>query len=228
MSYPYRKLGLSTKRGLPFWARWFPILQHKHRSAYLSQSGWYESVKQGMAVDEQGQPIPWYTYPFLDFIRPHLYKDGAQWRVYEYGCGHSTLWWAKHAKHVDAQEHDAKWRLHIQNILDDNKKLSGTTYDVDASNKETYAQAIDAPQEKFHIIVIDSKNRNTCAKVAPNFLTDDGVIIWDDSERVSNKQGLKHLHKIGFKSLHFIGIGPIHAQPSRTTLFYRPQNIFDI
>lgn len=215
--YPYRKLGQKISRGLPWWARLWPLLQHRHASSYLTQTGWHASIKAGKAIAPNGDPLPWYTYPAIDFLRPYLQKQGRNWRVYEYGCGQSTLYWAQHCQSVVAQEHDDKWRAEIQKQLPDNASI----LPADASDKELYANTISKAGELFDIIVIDSKCRNTCAKIAPNYLTDNGIIIWDDSERVSNKQGLKHLQKIGFKPLHFVGLGPLHAQPSRTTIFYR-------
>lgn len=222
--YSYRKLGQKISRGLPFWARWWPLLQHAHGSSYLSQTGWHTSVRAGKAITPEGAPLPWYTYPVIDFLRPHLHKNGKKWDVYEYGCGQSTLFWASHCKNVVAQEHDEKWREHMMKVLPDNASILA----ADAVRKEDYAETISQAEQEFDMIVIDAKCRNTCAKIAPDFLTEAGVIIWDDSERVSNKQGLKYLLNQGFKALHFVGLGPLHAQPSRTTIFYRENNIFNI
>ncbi len=223
--YPYRKIGQKIERGLPFWARWWPLLQHRHDSSYLSQAGWFSSIKAGKAVTPTGAPLPWYTYPSIDYLRPHLLSEHAKnWNVFEYGCGQSTHYWATHCAHVHALEHDAKWRAYLTPSLPQNVTLLS----ADAANKITYAAAILEPNIKFDIIIIDAKNRNSCAKKAPEALTEAGVIIWDDSERVSNKQGLKQLLKNGFKALHFTGLGPLHAQPSRTTIFYRQNNIFNL
>lgn len=222
--YPYRKIGQKIERGLPFWAKWWPLLQHRHASSYLSQAGWHASIKAGKAITPTGAPLPWYTYPTIDFLRPHLQQNGKNWTVFEYGSGQSTHYWAEHCKHVHALEHDANWRAHLTPTLPANVNLLS----ADARDKQAYAETISTPNQKFDIIIIDAKNRNTCAKIVPNHLTPDGIIIWDDSERVSNKQGLKFLLKNDFKALHFIGLGPLHAQPSRTTIFYRAKNIFNI
>ena len=57
---------------------------------YLSPVGWLKSCASGEAVDLSG-PVPWYTYPMLKvlpgLIRPHF-------KVFEFGAGNSSLWWA--------------------------------------------------------------------------------------------------------------------------------------
>ena len=37
---------------------------------YLQESGWLNSMEKGEAVDKEGRPIPWITYPALDFLTP--------------------------------------------------------------------------------------------------------------------------------------------------------------
>lgn len=73
---------------------------------YLGANGWQESIRQDSPVDESGDPIPWITYPALSvlnhIVRPHH-------RIFEYGCGHSSLWWAARAGTVISVDHDAAW-----------------------------------------------------------------------------------------------------------------------
>lgn len=73
---------------------------------YLSSYGWQSSNKTGQPIDEAGNPIPWITYPALTVLRsvvkPHH-------RVFEYGCGNGSLWWANQAKSVVAVEHNSAW-----------------------------------------------------------------------------------------------------------------------
>src|SRR5688572_10403591 len=51
-----------------------------------------------------GQPIPWYTYPAIEFIRQ---LDFSQSTVFEYGSGNSTMFWAASAARVISVEEDA-------------------------------------------------------------------------------------------------------------------------
>src|SRR5437588_4831670 len=49
------------------------------------------------AVDKNGEPIPSYTYPAIDFLFQRNFEDKL---ILEFGSGQSTLWWASRAKFV--------------------------------------------------------------------------------------------------------------------------------
>ena len=54
-------------------------------------------------IDENGEPLPWYTYPAIEYLTG---LDFTQKTVFEFGCGNSTLYWSVRAKQVTAVEHD--------------------------------------------------------------------------------------------------------------------------
>jgi len=59
---------------------------------------------------------------------------------------------------------------------------------------------------------------------ASNFLTDEGVIILDDSKRNEYDRGIIHLMNKGFKKIDFGGIPPGTFIKKFTTVFYRTKN----
>src|SRR5262245_61229785 len=58
------------------------------------------------AVDRLGKPLPWYTYPCIQFLENQSFVGQ---RVLEFGAGQSTLWWAERAVSVTAFENDREW-----------------------------------------------------------------------------------------------------------------------
>lgn len=54
------------------------------RSGPLFEDGWFRSYREKSAVDANGDPIPWITYPALDFIRKRVTRDLT---VFEFGSG---------------------------------------------------------------------------------------------------------------------------------------------
>src|SRR5690554_2742040 len=60
----------------------------------------------GRPVDAAGLPIPWYTYPAIEYLSALDFRNCA---VLEWGCGNSTLFWAARAKTVLSIENDPKW-----------------------------------------------------------------------------------------------------------------------
>lgn len=87
---------------------------------YLKETGWLESRQKMRSFDKNNNPIPWYTYPFLDFIDPRL---GKKMKIFEYGCGNSTLWWAKSAEEVISCEHNKIWVQEMGNCQKMSKYL---------------------------------------------------------------------------------------------------------
>ena len=72
----------------------------------LVESGWYKSFQSERPVDRNGEPVAWYTYPCSAFLETHL---NPSMRVFEYGAGNSTLWYAERVAQVVAVEHDPEW-----------------------------------------------------------------------------------------------------------------------
>ena len=53
------------------------------RRGFLSQMGWYRTVRQRNCVNAEGKPIPWWSYAFLlflhDRLRPTLTVPSSFW-----------------------------------------------------------------------------------------------------------------------------------------------------
>jgi len=68
--------------------------------SYLTKRGWFQSLD-GVPRNNEG-PVPWITYPAFRQLQ-RMIKPGL--KVFEYGCGASSLWWADHAAEVTSVEH---------------------------------------------------------------------------------------------------------------------------
>ena len=55
------------------------------------------TIDEKVCVDRDNNPIPWYTYPAIEYISQFDYTDKT---VFEFGCGYSSMFWAKRAKKV--------------------------------------------------------------------------------------------------------------------------------
>jgi len=206
---------------LPLIGKFLLLLKLGRKQEYIHQTGWFNSAKTRQSVNKNGQPLAWFTYPFINFITPRLSKNIT---VYEYGSGNGTLWWAKHVKHVTAMEHHQGWAEKISKNAPNNV----TILQADLAPQGNYASAINQSNKKYDIIVVDGRERVNCAINAASALSKKGVIIWDNSEREHYIQGMEELAKNGFKRLDFWGMVAINSTISCTTVFYRPHNILDI
>ncbi len=66
----------------------------------------YQSICKWDCIDKDGNPIPWYTYPAIEYLEN---LDMTDKRVLEWGSGNSSLFWAKRAKEVISIENDKEW-----------------------------------------------------------------------------------------------------------------------
>ena len=96
---------------------------------FLFQYGWLKSWWRGRPVDTAGKPLPWLTYPAIDFLSQFDFSDAT---VFEWGSGFSTLWWAERCKQIVTVESSAKWIAYIQPMLPASVELIETPFDVEA------------------------------------------------------------------------------------------------
>lgn len=143
------------------------------------QSGHFRSSLRGTAVDREGRPIPWYTYPALQFLSGRSFTGR---NILEFGAGNSTLWWAAQGAQVLALEGDEDWFVRLKSQVPTNVSLRK----VSMLSREQCAGEVNdllkAEGQFFDVIVVDGLYREQVAEIAPDWLKPDGAIICDDAE----------------------------------------------
>src|SRR5437762_2857857 len=86
----------------------------------LKDDGWLRSFREERCVDAEGRPLPWLTYPAIEFLAARVRPE---MRVFEYGSGQSTLWWAARVRQVISCEHDPAWAERLRDQLPANVTL---------------------------------------------------------------------------------------------------------
>ena len=195
------------------------LLKFMYRG-YLFDVGWIQSRKSGKSVDKDAKPLPWITYPFIKFIEGRLDKT---MRIFEYGCGNSTLFYAKAVGHVISVEGDAKWFNYVQSLIPKNVTLL-----LEKDDALRYVKSISKFDPSFDIIIVDGRHRVNCIKESVNFLSERGVIVLDNSERPRYRDGIDFILKGGFKRIDFWGMAPLVPNYQCTSLFYRDDNILGV
>lgn len=167
-----------------------------------------ESFKLKQPVDADIQPIPWYTYPALEYIKQLDFSDK---QVFEYGSGNSTIFWSKIAKKVVSIENNPEWYKKTISKVDKNTEIKLIVSDA------LYTQEI-LGYGNFDIIVVDGTCRLECAKAAINRLNPGGMIILDNSDWYVNTA--KFLRESNLIQVDMTGIGPINAYAWTTSFFF--------
>ena len=113
------------------------------------------SIDKQICLDKDDQPLPWYTYPAIEYLRQFDYRDK---KVFEFGVGYSCAFWAQRALNVQAVENDKDWFARWQNELRaDNLRI------LLCLDDENYENALD---DNYDVIAIDGKRRLQCARQA--------------------------------------------------------------
>lgn len=183
----------------------------------LREKGWFQSERRGVPVDYNGEPTPWYTYPMIDFLEPRL---GGTLRVFEYGGGYSTLWYADRVASVVAVEDSKKWAEIVTERLPENGDV------IYQPTRDDYTGEV-REHEAFDIVVIDGAYRTDCIDPALEALSEEGVIIWDDFEWL-DESDYHQLIDEEFSLLPFHGLKALGANYKMTTIFYRDDNCLGI
>lgn len=197
------------------------ILLSMNSNGYLKESGWINSFDKQMPIDTNNNPLPWVTYPFIDFISNRL---KSEMEVFEFGSGNSTLWYAKKVKFITSVEHDKNW----YDILKKEIPLNVNLYFKELIYGGEYSKISTMPTEYFDIISIDGRDRVNCMKDSIKALKSDGIIVLDDSERVQYTEGIQFLLDNEFKRIDFWGISPGLFYKKNTTIFYKTNNCLGI
>ena len=179
------------------------------RSAVLSRS-----------VDALGNPIPWYTYPAVDFLE-HL--DLSPFSVVEFGSGQSTLWWARHAREVMSLESDAAWY----------EKVRASTASVPSVDLKLVGSPEEAATQVkpggYDIAVVDGglghghEGRRRNADTAFRTVRPTGLIIVDNANAAYNEPVIDLAKELGWLRIDFVGHAAGSIKRSCTSFFFRPE-----
>lgn len=189
-------------------------------NGYLEKSGWVRSVLDNAVVNAQGEPQPWTSLPYIDFITSRLRET---WSVFEYGAGASTIFYARRVARVLAVEHDANFATELRRQLPQNATVVTQPVYSDA-----YARAIVGCTTRPVLVSVDGRDRVRCVAAALASLPPEGVLVLDDAERAEYEPAVRQLRDAGFKSVEFWGLALGGSVRKCTSVFYRPGNVLGL
>jgi predicted O-methyltransferase YrrM len=159
--------------------------------------------------------LPWFSFGAIDFLSGFLRPT---MRVFEYGSGGSTLYFADRTAEVVSVEDNAEWKSRVQLAVDrPNIRLELHPFDFERNTinfgQSAYLHALD---QRYDVIVVDGTElswpvRLDCFARAQHFIKPGGVIVLDDAWRYPLARVMSHANICrDFKS-----VGP--ARPGVTT-----------
>lgn len=170
--------------------------------------GHLKSKKSKQSIDANGDPLPWFTYPTIDYLKQ---LDFSQATMLEWGAGNSSLFFSKKVKELYSIEHNKDWYEQVVQFNIKNHTLLFAEVD--------YAKRPIELGIQFDIILIDGIERENCAKESLSILKEEGLIILDNSDR--HPEIAEAFRKSGLIEVDFHGFGPINDYTWTTSIFMR-------
>ena len=171
--------------------------------------GFGRSARQGLSIDALGAPLPWYTYPAIEYLAQ---LDLAGRRVFEYGAGQSTLYFKARGARVASVESDPAWHARLT-ARDPALRV------LLRERRDEYVHAIDGEEGPFDLIAIDGRWRHASALASPARLAPGGLIVLDNSDL--HPRSARALREAGFFQVGFSGFGPVNPYAWTTSFFLR-------
>lgn len=186
---------------------------------------------------------PWLTYRAAKWLDSYL---EPVMRVFEYGSGGSTVFFAQRSKKVVSVEHSPEWYQVVQETLSE-LKISNVEYILKEPEKvdrereadysdpfsyssgfqhtfeqisfHEYVKVIDNyPDGYFDLVLVDGRARPSCIMHAAHKIKQGGVILLDNSDRRRYKSAqMQYLSD--YKCIRFFGIGPYSTHLWETAIF---------
>jgi len=221
-------------------AQWLGVLNRLNEAA--TDKRWAHFLRSLFAIhDIDGLielDVPWWTYNAIDEIDAFLLLH-PQARVFEYGSGASTVWLCKRAGSVKSVEHDKSWHALVSQRLCRERCSGNTDYTLIEATPatpetdplylsekpgyaglsfENYAKAIQRQDGLFDVIVIDGRARGACLHHAVGKLSEDGIIVFDNSRRQRYQEAMG---TCGLQAQIYRGLTPSLPYSEETTLLKR-------
>jgi hypothetical protein len=156
---------------------------------FSATTGHWKSSLKTSACSASGEPIPWYTYPAIDFLAQ---RDFSSRNVLEFGGGQSTLWWSRRAQSVLTIEEDAAWSETLRRRIGSNVTLHHVPINLRTRDTSLLKDVLDKnPISRFDIVVVDGHLREEIMPLAFDRLAADGAMIIDNAEGYGFYDALK-------------------------------------
>jgi precorrin-6B methylase 2 len=211
----------------------YSLIDPKNTRYILS---WIRQLRKGIPLDLEKNTDPWITYRAIRYLDKVITKDS---RIFEYGSGGSSLYFALRAKSIVSIEHNKDWYKKITQTLKEYKvnncqiKLVEGLLTKDIHNPylsltqsnfefEKYVNSIgDYSDGHFDLVIVDGRSRVQCVKKSYKKVRSGGMILLDNSERKDYLEAHVFLSSIGAKPINMFGLVAGYAPPLSETTIWR-------
>jgi len=195
---------------------------HTERGELMPPSAWLR-VPQALwdRVTSGGSNKPWMVPSAVSHLAQIIRKD---WKVFEFGSGWSTLWYAERSGTVTSVEHDPRWYDLVRLRLRD-QAISNC--DLRLLDLKTFPKCIEGfENDVFDLVIVDGSeevqgDRLGCVAVSTPKVKQGGYLVLDDSDQAAYR-GVETL-LAGWAVRRFAGVKPFPLMATETSIYERPR-----
>jgi 16S rRNA G966 N2-methylase RsmD len=130
----------------------------------------------GRVIFHRYSRVPWLAFPAVEYLEPFI--SGK--RIFEFGSGMSTLWFARTCRQVISAESDSKW----YEIIRHRSREMPNVQVIHAASKQDYLGSLSAAGGKFDLILIDGLYRDECLDRVMPHLQPGSLLVVDDTDAI--------------------------------------------
>ena len=192
----------NLRRGLsPSWLKFALLVLTDPTLSYLN---YYIRNKHRLNIKD---PRPHYAFHTLSWLET-MFKENRIGKVFEWGAGNSTLYYARMGCKVVTVEHDRKWADMLLNCIEANKIANIQL--MYCENKSEYINVPASVLTEADLIVVDGRFRVECAlyiaELIRSGILKDKIILFDDAQRERYKPGIQALKRLSSDWEAFTGL----------------------
>ncbi len=143
----------------------------------------------GHTPDKTGEPWePWLTREAIEILDRTIFPKT---KLFEFGAGGSTIWYAERCLFVDSIEHDPAWLRFVTSAIVHYKIRNACVFYGSSDNN--YAHYLDFAAEilgrdgqkfgPYDVVVVDGRCRVKSVRIAAPHVRPGGRIVLDNAER---------------------------------------------
>lgn len=158
--------------------------------------------------------MPWLTFGAIRALQGHAHPGT---RIFEFGSGHSTLYWALAGAEIHAVEDDRGWHDMLA------QRLAGMAgaYLYFEPTREGYLDRLRQAGGAFDIVVVDGSYRKECLSEALPYVKPGGLLVVDNTDW-HWYDDVDTLVPTGWDKRVFGGWAPFIGHRSETTIWRSP------
>jgi hypothetical protein len=188
----------------------------------------FPSWRRSLTLTPSQIKLPWISYPAIEMLEQTLKPD---MRIFEWGVGGSTLFFASRVGLLVSVEHDARWAENVRSTMTANS-VSWELFVVppvpreneragDIEGPEAYGSAVEIylglsfrryasvidrfADGFFDLILVDGRSRSSCALHAISKVKPGGYLMVDDAERARYSWVHEEMRRLGWEGINFSG-----------------------